>query len=113
MITQTYTIRRNYENNMLYFDAKELVDLCLQHHILQGETEKWIAVYHEASKTHPEKYPEGWYKDDYEMTVQSLMRDDNAITLLLQALSEKDILFVPSLDTNLINKDLLSKGESV
>lgn len=47
------------------------------------------------------------------MTVQTLMRDDDAITLLLQALSKKDILFVPSLDTNLINKDLLSKGESV
>ena len=113
MITQTYTIRRNYENHMLYFDAKELVDLCLQHHILQGETEKWIAVYHEASKTQPEEYPEGWYKDDYELTVQTLMRDDDAINLLLQTLSEKDILFVPSLDTNLIDKDLLSKGESV
>ena len=113
MITQTYTIRRNYENHMLYFDTKELVDLCLQHHILQGETKKWIAVYHEASKTQPEEYPEGWYKDDYEMTVQTLMCDDDAINLLLQALSEKDILFVPSLDTNLIDKDLLSKGESV
>lgn len=103
MITQTYTIRRNYENHMLYFDAKELVDVCLQHHILQGETEKWIAVYHKASKTHPEEYPKGWYKDDYEITVQAVMRNDNAINLLLQALSEKDILFVPSLNTNLVN----------
>ena len=113
MITQTYTIRRNYENHMIYFDAKELVDLCLQHHILQGEAEQWIAVYHEASKTQPKEYSEGWYKDDYELTVQAVMRDDNAINLFLQALSEKDILFVPSLDTNLIDKDLLSKGESV
>lgn len=47
------------------------------------------------------------------MTVQTVMRDDDAINLLLQALSEKGILFVPSLDTNLIDKDLLSKGESV
>lgn len=113
MITQTYTIRRNYENHMIYFDAKELVDICLQHHILQGETGKWIAVYHEASQIQPEEYPKGWYKDDYELTIQSIMRDDDAITLLLQALSEKDILFVPSLDTNLISTDLLSKGESV
>ena len=113
MITQTYTIRRNYENHMIYFDAKELVDLCLQHHILQGETGKWIAIYHEASKSYPEQYPKGWYKDDYEITIQDLMRNDDAIKLLLQELSKKDILFVPSLDTNLIDKDLLAKGESI
>lgn len=104
MITQTYTIRRNYKNHMIYFDAKELVDLCLQHNILQGEAGQWVAVYHEASQTQPEKYPKGWYKDDYELTIQSIMRDDDAINLLLQALSKKDILFVPSLDTNLIKK---------
>ena len=68
MTTQTYNIRRNHEKHMIYFDAKELVDLCLQHDILQGEAGKWIAIYHEASKTHPKEYPKGWYKDDYEIT---------------------------------------------
>ena len=111
MITQTYTIRRNFENNMIYFDAKELVDLCLQHDVLHGEPNKWIAIYHQASETNPEKYPEGWYQDDYEDTIHAVMCDDTAVNTLLQALSEKDILFVPSLDIRLLSEDLLAKGE--
>lgn len=98
MIEQKYEIRRNADNNMLYFDAKELVDLCLEHNVLTGEKNKWIAIYHQTSQTNPKEYPEGWYKDDYEETIHSVMCDDNAVNILLKALSEKDVLFKPSLD---------------
>lgn len=103
MIKQTYEIRRNSDNEMLYIDAKELVDLCLGTGILQGEKGVWIAIYHQASKTNPNEYPEGWYKDDYEETIHELMKDDDAINLFLNALAEKDILFIPSLSDDVFN----------
>lgn len=109
MIEQTYEIRRNADNNMLYFDAKELVDLCLEHNVLTGKKNKWIAIYHQASKTNPKEYPEGWYKDDYEETIHSVMCDDNAVNILLQALSDKDVLFEPSLDIRLLDSLYLAK----
>ena len=96
MIKQKYKIRRNNDNEMLYIDAKDLVDLCLDNGILQGKKGKWIAIYHQASKTNPKEYPEGWYQDDYEETIHELMKDDDAINLFLSVLAEKDILFVPS-----------------
>lgn len=109
MIEQTYEIRRNADNNMLYFDAKELVDLCLEHNVLTGKKNKWIAIYHQASKTNPKEYLEGWYKDDYEETIHSVMCDDNAVNILLQALSDKDVLFEPSLDIRLLDSLYLAK----
>ena len=103
MIEQKYEIRRNSDNEMLYIDAKDLVDLCLDNAILQGKKGKWIAIYHQASKTNPNEYPEGWYKDDYEETIHELMKDDDAINLFLNALAEKDILFIPSLSDDVFN----------
>ena len=103
MIKQKYRIRRNSDNEMLYIDAKELVDLCLDNEILQGKKGKWIAIYHQASKTNPKEYPEGWYQDDYEETIHELMKDDDAINLFLSVLAENDILFVPSLSDEAFN----------
>lgn len=103
MIKQTYEIRRNIDGEMLYIDAKELVDLCLDNGILQGEKGAWIAIYHQASKTNPKEYPKGWYKDDYEETIHEVMKDDNAINLFLNTLSENNILFVPSLSDDVFN----------
>lgn len=103
MIEQKYEIRRNSDNEMLYIDAKDLVDLCLDNGILQGEKGKWIAIYHQASKTNPKEYPEGWYQDDYEETIHELMKDDAAINLFLNALAETDVLFVPSLSDDVFN----------
>lgn len=96
---QTYQIRRNDKGYMLYYDAKELIDLCLDKNILYGEKNKWVAMYHETSKTTPESYPEGYYKDDYEYVIQTLMRNDNAIELLLNNLTLIDVIFKPSLET--------------
>ena len=103
MIKQTYEIRRNSDGEVLYIDAKELVDLCLDNGILQGEKGVWIAIYHQASKTNPKEYPEGWYQDDYEETIHELMKDDDAINLFLTTLAEKDILFIPSLFDDVFN----------
>lgn len=104
---QTYQIRRNCYGEMLYFDAMELINLCLDHNILQGEKHKWIAMYHEKSETQPDIYPAGFYKDDYEMVIHSLMQNDSAIHLLLHELSKKSIVFQPSLDITLLHPDLL------
>lgn len=103
MIKQTYEIRRNGDGEMLYIDAKDLVDLYLDNGILQGEKGVWIAIYHQASKTNPKEYPEGWYQDDYEETIHELMKDDDAINLFLNVLAENDILFVPSLSDDVFN----------
>lgn len=102
---QTYKIRRNSDGHMLYFDAKELVDLCLDNNILYGEKNKFVLVYHKASTNNPEKFPEGWYQDDYESTIHAIMQDDTAITLLLQKLTDKHIIFKPSLNANILNKN--------
>lgn len=110
---QTYEIRRNCDGNMLYFDAKELVDLCLDNHILYGVKNKWVAMYHEASETQPELYPEGYYNDDYEDVIQTLMRDDTAVKLLLDELSKENIIFTPSLDINLLDQSLIKKEVDV
>ena len=64
-------------------------------------------MYHAASKTQPELYPAGFYQDDYESVIHSLMADDTAIHLLLNELDKQSIIFIPSLDINLLNFNLL------
>lgn len=104
---QTYKIRRNFEGEMLYFDAKELIDLCIDHEILDGRKNKYVWVYHEADKKYPNMFPEGWYKDDYEKTIHAIMKDDNAVNLLLQELDKQSVTFTPSLDIRLLDETLL------
>ena len=48
-------------------------------------------------------------KDDFEETIHSVMGDDNAVNILLKALSEKDVLFKPSLDIRLLDSLYLAK----
>lgn len=104
---QTYQIRRNADGNMLYFDAKELIDLCLDNEVVYGKKGEYVQVFHEASEVNPDKYPAGMYNDDYEETIHTIMSDDTAIHTLLSALSEKNIVFKPSLDTHLLSTSLL------
>lgn len=101
---QTYQTRRNSDGHMLYFDAKELIDLCLDHNILYGQKNDHVFIYHQASSTDPKRYPEGWYKDDYEETIQDLMRDDIGIKTLLNALDKQNITFEPTLDIRLLDQ---------
>lgn len=95
-----YKIRRDPEGNVLYSDVKELVDLCLENKILDGKKGEWIGVYHEASETDPELYPEGWYQDCYEESIQILMRDDAAVMLMVNELHDRcGVDYDPSFDT--------------
>lgn len=75
---------------MYYIVAKEIVAKCIEVGILQAH-EGGIFVYHDASQTEPEKYPEGWYLDPEEDVVHSLMADAEGQRILLEALEEKGI----------------------
>lgn len=102
MLEQTYKIRHNEDGTIVSQDVRDIVDLALENLILQGAKNDYIFVYREASETNPEQYPEGWYKDDYEMVIQEIMRSDEGFNCILNALSENDILFVPSLTTSVL-----------
>ena len=104
MIEQTYKIRQNDDGLIVAQDVRDIVDLALEHNIIQGVKNDYIFVYRKASETDPEQYPEGWYKDDYEMVIQELMHSDEGFNEFLNALSEKDILFVPTLTTAVLNR---------
>lgn len=97
MIEQTYKIRRNDDGNMIYADARDLVDTCLDNGLLTGEKDKWVALYRMASEKDPEKYPERFYKENYDDAVHEVMKSDEGIETMLNALAEKDIKFEPKL----------------
>lgn len=103
MLEQTYKIRHNEDGTIVSQDVRDIVDLALENLILQGTKNDYIFVYREASETNPEQYPEGWYKDDYEMVIQELMHSDEGFNEFLNVLSENDILFVPTLTTTNLN----------
>ena len=95
-------IRRNSEGNMLYFDCKELVEAAVEHGILQQEEkdgEKYVAMY----MGEGEQGAEGWYMVEKEDVIQMLMRDDEGINCLYDALKEKGVAFQPSLDLEMLN----------
>ncbi|RGC58441.1 hypothetical protein DXA92_07920 [Agathobaculum butyriciproducens] len=75
---------------MYYIIAKEIVAKCIEVGILQAH-DGGILVYHDASQTEPEKYPEGWYLDSEEDVVHSLMADAEGQRTLLEALEEKGV----------------------
>ena len=103
MIEQTYKIRHNDDGSIVSQDVRDIIDLSLKHGILQGVKNDYVIVYHEASETNPVVFPAGWYKDDYEIVVQELMRSDEGFNEFLNVLSENDILFVPTLTTEVLN----------
>lgn len=107
MENERYKIRRNCEGNMLYFDAKELVDLCLDLHILQGQKGNFIFVYRNAGIENPE----GWYMEPYEDVIQDLMRDDEGIETCLEAVEEAGKTFRPSLNIELLDSMWLESGK--
>lgn len=103
MVEQIYKIRHLEDGTIVHQDVRDVIDLALKHNIIQGVKNDYIIVYHKASETNPEQYPEGWYKDDYEMVIQELMCSDEGFNCILNALSENDILFVPSLTTSVLD----------
>ena len=93
-----YKIRKNEEGNILFFDVKEVIDLCLENNLLTGEKDNWIAIYRLAGAINPE----GWYKEDYHDVIQELMRDEDGFLFLLKELENKGIDFIPSLSNELL-----------
>ena len=67
---------------------KEIIDKCIEVGLLH-EQDGGIFVYHQASISEPEKYPEGWYLDDKEDTIRGLMHDENGQQILLRELEKK------------------------
>lgn len=98
-----HEIRRNCEGEMLYIDARELVDQCIDMGILRGKKGSYVFTYRNASETEPEKFPEGWYFNEYEDVIHELMGDDEGIRCLMYAATEAGQPFRPSLDINLLD----------
>ncbi len=103
MVEQIYKIRRNEDGFIVAQDVRDIIDLALKHNIIQGVKNDYIFVYHQESLIDPEQCPEGWYKDDYEMVIQEIMRSDEGFNCILNALSENNILFVPTLTTSALD----------
>lgn len=80
---------------MFYIEAKTLVDLAIQHDILQTQ-DNCIAIYRFAGSD-PEKYPEGWYLEEKESVYHDIMSDTEGQAVLTNALLEKDIDVQPVL----------------
>ena len=88
-------IRRNEQGHMLYIDARELLALCVEHHVIHAVTangQVGIGVYMSGS----EKRPDGWYLIPMEDAIQDVMRKDDAISAMINALKDKGVEFVPS-----------------
>ena len=75
---------------MYYILAKEIIDKCIEVGLVH-EQNGGIFVYHQASISEPEKYPEGWYLDDKEDTIRGLMHDENGQQILLRELEKKGV----------------------
>ena len=76
---------------MIYIEAKKLVDLAVQHHVLNTQ-DGGILVYRHAGSD-PAKSPEGWYLEDPEDIYHEIMGDTEGQNALIDALKEKGINF--------------------
>lgn len=76
---------------MIYIEAKKLVDLAVQHHVLNTQ-DGGILVYRHAGSD-PAKSPEGWYLEDPEDVYHEIMEDAEGQNALIAALKEKGIDF--------------------
>ena len=85
-----YKIRES-NGVMEYSDTVKMVDLALRHNVLFGAKNNFIFVYHKASETEPEKFPEGWYQDDYFQTIWDLRCSKEGITIILDELVKKRV----------------------
>ena len=77
--------------DILYIEAKKLVDLAVQHHVLSTH-DNGILVYRYAGSD-PEQFPESWYLEDTEDVYHEIMEDAEGQNALIAALKEKGINF--------------------
>ena len=106
---QTYKIRRNSKGKIMAIDVIDLLNAGVDNNVLMGVKNDWIATYRQASSNDPVNYPEGWYRTSYNEALQDLMENEKAFHLLLDALTQKNVLFQPSLsdETYSFLKDFL------
>lgn len=76
---------------MYYINAKRLVDLAVNHHILHTKKNR-ILVYREAGQD-PLQYPEGWYLEDFDTVYQEVMRSQQAQEILVAELAKRGVTF--------------------
>lgn len=77
--------------DIIYIEAKKLVDLAVQHHVLSTH-DNGILVYRYAGSD-PEQFPESWYLEDPEDVYHEIMEDAEGQNALIAALKEKGIDF--------------------
>lgn len=77
--------------DIIYIEAKKLVDLAVQHHVLHMQ-DGGIPVYRYAGSD-PEQFPEGWYLEDPEEVYHEIMENAEGQNALIAALKEKGIDF--------------------
>lgn len=77
--------------DIIYIEAKKLVDLAVQHHVLSTH-DNGILVYRYAGSD-PAKSPEGWYLEAPEDIYHEIMGDTEGQNALIDALKEKGIDF--------------------
>lgn len=77
--------------DIIYIEAKKLVDLAVQHHVLSTH-DNGILVYRYAGSD-PEQFPESWYLEDPEDIYHEIMGDTEGRNALIAALKEKGIDF--------------------
>lgn len=75
---------------MYYILAKEIVQKCIEHGILQ-KVNGCIPIYEKASDSDPERYPEGWVLYPEEDVIYMIMHDEAGQSALQEALLEKGI----------------------
>lgn len=76
---------------MIYIEAKKLVDLAVQHHVLNTQ-DGGILIYRYAGSD-LEQFPEGWYLENPEDVYRDIMEDAEGQNALIAALKEKGIDF--------------------
>lgn len=76
---------------MYYINAKRLVDLAVQHHVLQARKSR-LLVYREAGQD-PLQYPEGWYLEDFDTVYRAVMRNPEAQETLVAELAKRGVTY--------------------
>ena len=103
-VLNPYVTRINDDGRIINSDVMEVVNLCIENNILQGKKDDYVFTYHLASKTNPETYPEGWYKDNYYDCVEQLSSSPNDFGLLIEALLDRNVVYTPWLPTSELYK---------
>lgn len=91
-----YKIRKNSEGKIFAQDCRDIINLCIKNKILQGEENRWVALWYEPVDGNPS----GFYKFNFHDAVHDLMENDKGFLSLLDALKENNIQFIPSINNS-------------